>query len=199
MTLGRQFVVFIVALGLSLGTGCKRKKAQLAVNMQAPTLAVPVPDQIPEIAPPPEPPPAKQEETVEEQAPKKTPQKHRSSKKPATPPATAPPAANQGSTTVAVNRPPANSAIEAATDTAIAADVTGKQLVEQKQTTSELLDSAEKNLKGLTGLSHDEEAIVTQIKSYIAQSRKATSDGDFERAYNLAMKAHLLTDALVKK
>ena len=41
--------------------------------------------------------------------------------------------------------------------------------------------------------------MVTQIKSYIAQSRKATSDGDFERAYNLAMKAHLLADALVKK
>jgi hypothetical protein len=48
-------------------------------------------------------------------------------------------------------------------------------------------------------LSHDEEAVVNQIRSYVAQSRKATGDGDFERAYNLATKAHLLSDALVKK
>ena len=85
-------------------------------------------------------------------------------------------------------------------DTAIAADVTSQQLFKQKQTTTELLDSTEKNLKGLNrGLNHDEEIMLTQIKSYIAQSRKATTDGDFERAYNLAMKAHLLAEALLKQ
>jgi hypothetical protein len=41
--------------------------------------------------------------------------------------------------------------------------------------------------------------MVAQIKTYIDQSRKATSDNDFERAYNLANKARLLSDALVKK
>jgi hypothetical protein len=41
--------------------------------------------------------------------------------------------------------------------------------------------------------------MVAQIKTYIAQSHKATSDNDFERAYNLATKARLLSDALVKK
>ena len=41
--------------------------------------------------------------------------------------------------------------------------------------------------------------MVTQVKSYISQSRKATSDGDYERAFNLAKKAQLLADALVKK
>ena len=30
-------------------------------------------------------------------------------------------------------------------------------------------------------------------------SRSATKDGDYERAYNLATKAHLLSDALLKK
>jgi hypothetical protein len=35
--------------------------------------------------------------------------------------------------------------------------------------------------------------------SYISQSRKAGNDRDFERAYNLAVKARLLADALVKK
>jgi hypothetical protein len=74
------------------------------------------------------------------------------------------------------------------------------QLSQQKQTTSQLLEETEKTLNGLNRtLSHDEEEIVNQIRSYIGQSRNATKDGDFERAYNLATKAHLLSDALVKK
>lgn len=83
---------------------------------------------------------------------------------------------------------------------AIAADVSSAQLMQQKQTTTQLLDATEKTVNGLNRtLSHDEEEIVNQIRSYVAQSRKATVDGDFERAYNLATKAHLLSDALVKK
>jgi hypothetical protein len=35
--------------------------------------------------------------------------------------------------------------------------------------------------------------------SYIAQSKKATNDGDLERALNLAKKAQLLSQALVNK
>ena len=70
----------------------------------------------------------------------------------------------------------------------------------QKQTTAELLAATEKNLTSVNRkLSHDEQAMVAQIKTYIAQSHKATSDNDFERAYNLATKARLLSDALVKK
>ena len=102
---------------------------------------------------------------------------------------------------MAVNRPPVNSVVESARRTRPSLLMSpARQLVRQKQTTAELIDSAEKDLKGLNhGLSHDEENMLTQIKSYIAQSRKATRDGDFERAYNLAVKAHLLTDALLKK
>ncbi len=48
MTFGRQFAVLVVALGLLLSTGCQKKKQQLTLNKQAPTLAVPVPEQIPE-------------------------------------------------------------------------------------------------------------------------------------------------------
>ena len=196
MKFGRQFVVSAVVLGLLLSGACKNKKPQVPVQMQAPTLAVSVPDQIPEVAPPAEPPAPQQEATVEQQPPKKAPPKHRgSSKKPAQPPVS-----TQANTTVAVNRPPANPAPEITTDTAIAADVSSQQLVQQKQTTAQLLDSTEKNLKGLNrSLSHDEQAMVNQINSYVTQSRKATSDGDFERAYNLAVKAHLLADALVKQ
>lgn len=196
MKFGRQFVVSVVVLGLLLSAACKNKTPKLPVQMQAPTVAVSVPDQIPEVTPPPEPPAPQQEATVEEPPPKKAPAKHHgSSKKPAQAPAS-----NQANTTVAVNRPPANPAAEMTTDTAIAADVSSQQLVRQKQTTAQLLDATEKNLKGLTrSLSRDERAMVTQIKSYVTQSRKAASDGDFERAYNLAVKAHLLADALVKQ
>jgi hypothetical protein len=197
MKFGRQFAVSVLVLGLLLSAACKKNKTpQVATKMQAPTLPVSVPNQIPEEAPPPEPPAPQQEAAVEEPPPKKAPPKHHaSSKKPVQALAN-----NSGNTTVAVNRPPANPAAEVTTDTAIAADVTRQQLVQQKQTTSQLLDATEKNLKGLNrGLSSDEKAMVMQINSYITQSRKATSDGDFERAYNLAVKAHLLADALVKQ
>lgn len=225
MRLRRQFAVFLVASLLLLlsTTTCEKQKPQLPQKMQAPTLAVSVPEQIPEVDVPPEPPAQQQEATAEEPPPKKAPAKHRSAKK-ATPPASANQASNQANTTAAVNRPPANqpppanqassqanatvaanrppvnSAVEGGPDTAIAAEVSSQTLTRQKQSTAELLDSTERDLKGLNrNLNHDEEAMLTQIKSYIAQSRKATSDGDFERAYNLAVKAHLLADALLKK
>ncbi len=115
-------------------------------------------------------------------------------------PATAP-ASPPANNTVAVAHPPANPAPETPPpDKAIAADVSSAQLNQQKQTTAQLLETTEKTLGGLNHtLSHDEEEIVTQVRSYVAQSRKATTDGDFERAYNLATKAHLLSDALIKK
>ena len=101
---------------------------------------------------------------------------------------------------MAAAHPPANPANEAPPDTAIAADVSSAQLSQQKRTTSQLLQEAEKVISGLNRqLSSEEKGMVTQIQSYIAQSRDATKEGDFERAYNLATKAHLLSDALSKK
>jgi hypothetical protein len=199
MNLWRQFAVFLVASGLLLGLACEKKKAQLLPKMTAPTLPVEVAEQIPEEELPHQPPAQPQETAAEEPAAKKAPPKHRNGKKPVQPPP-----ANQASSTVAVNRPPVNSVPETPAaiipDTAIAAAVPSQQLTQQKQITSELLDTTEKDLKNLkAGLSHEEETMLTQIKSYIAQSRDATKGGDFERAYNLATKAHLLADALLKR
>ena len=193
MKSGRQFAVVAVVAGLLLSTACKKKTQPIAINRQAPTLAIPVPEQIPEEPLPAEPEAPAQEATTEQAPAKKPPAKHRP-KKPAQPPAT-----NQNNPTVATNRLPTNPA-EAAPDMAIAAEVTSQQIIQQRQTTKELLDSTEKDLKELNGtLSHDQEIIRTQILSYVGQSRKADTEGDFERAYNLAKKAHLLADALVKK
>jgi ElaB/YqjD/DUF883 family membrane-anchored ribosome-binding protein len=83
---------------------------------------------------------------------------------------------------------------------AIAAAIPSKKVSEQKEETAHMVDATENALKALNPPSSDEEkAMRTQIQSYLQQSRKATSDGDFERAFNLAQKAKLLADALVKK
>ncbi|HEY5174343.1 MAG TPA: hypothetical protein VII95_02125 [Terriglobales bacterium] len=201
MNIWRQFAASVLALLLLLGVACKKKKPQLPPQAQAPTIAVPVADEISEATPPPPPPPQQEAPVPEPQKPKSQP-RHR--KKPAQPPAsspdTNPPANTAGNATVAAAHPPPNPAAEGAPDTAIAADVTSAQVSQQKQTTVQLLEAAEKNLKSVNRqLNHDEQAMVSQINTYISQSKKATSENDFERAYNLATKARLLSDALVKK
>jgi type IV secretory pathway VirB10-like protein len=209
MSFGRQFAMPILVVGLLCSVSCNKKKPQLPPQAKAPadTIAIPLPGEISEATvPPPPPQPSPQPPPVEEPKPKvQAHRKRKTTQPPATTAGTAqstpPPAAtSSGNTTIASAKPPANPASEAAPDTAIAANVTTAELSQQKQTTAQLLDSTEKTISGLNRtLSHDEEDVVTQIRSYVAQSRKATTDGDFERAYNLATKAHLLSDALVKK
>ncbi len=74
------------------------------------------------------------------------------------------------------------------------------QAAQQRQAIEQLLQSTDVALKGITRtLSSEERAMVDQIHSYIAQSRAAATDGDLLRANNLATKAHLLSDELVKR
>ncbi|MGB8771079.1 MAG: hypothetical protein WCC92_15780 [Candidatus Korobacteraceae bacterium] len=194
MNIWRQFAAAVLVLSLLLSVACKKKKPQLPPQAQAPTIAVPIPDEISEAAAPPPAAPKKEEPAPPPAKPKSQPHHH---KKTAQPPASN--SETSGNSTVAAAHPPPNLA-EGAPDTAIAADVSSAQVSQQKQTTADLLAAAEKNLKSVNRkLSHDEQDMVAQIKTYIKQSRKATSDNDFERAYNLATKARLLSDALVKK
>ncbi len=66
--------------------------------------------------------------------------------------------------------------------------------------TEQLLKSAEANLNGITRpLSKDEEAKRSQARAFIEQSRKATTENDSTRAYNLSVKARLLSDELVQQ
>jgi len=192
---GRQFVVFLaVVLVLLSGLGCtKKKKGQLPRQAMAPAEPVPssLPPEISEKSPPPPPPAPAPEEPRKAEETKPQPAKHHRKKQPQT----STTAQNNGASgnQTAVARPPANPAGEPNPDIAIAPDVSTTQLLRQKRSTEQLLDSTEKTLNGLHNLSHDEELMVTEIRSYVTQSRKATTDGDFERAYNLA------TKALVKK
>jgi outer membrane biosynthesis protein TonB len=208
MNYGRQLVVFGLASALLLGSGCSKKKPQLPAQAKAPadTVASPLPSEISETAPPPPPPQAAPQPPPPEVTQVKPP-KRRSKKKVTN--TAAPPASLQAATPPAAASAPANDTVAAAhpppnpvatnPDLAIAADVSDDQLAHQKHSTAQLLEETEKSIGGLKGLTSEQNETLAQVRSYINQSRKATSDGDFERAYNLATKAHLLSDALIKK
>lgn len=70
----------------------------------------------------------------------------------------------------------------------------------QRTTTDQLLESTEDDLKKVAGrqLSSSQQEMVNQIREFVQQSRAAEAAGDTERARNLARKAHLLSDELVK-
>lgn len=69
-----------------------------------------------------------------------------------------------------------------------------------RQTTSQLLDSTLSRLNSLRKpLSAEEQQQVAQIRDYVSQSRAAASQGDMERARNLALKGHLLADDLARR
>lgn len=196
----------IAALVVSL-SGCPFKKHQPPVPQQgqAPTVPPePVPPPVVETPPEPQPvppPPETSPEKAEDKAPKKKP----SPKKPATP-ATANQPAN----------PPAPAPAQAPAKTSkliiqegnspnsqgqLAAGVgLSDSSARAKQTTEQLLQAAQGNLNGINRpLSPEEQAMVAQIKDYMTQARKATDDSDTVRAHNLALKAYLLSDELVKK
>jgi len=199
MILLRKLVTLLLVFGLLFVEACTKKKPVLPSHAPAPTIAVDLPEEIPEnptdeqpasVAQekPPEPPPVKTK-------PKKT---TRSTAKKSPPPASTSPAASPAVTnsnqTVASLRPPSPP------DTAIAAAMPSAAINRQKEDTAQIVDATENNLKNLSrSLNDEEKAMKTQIQSYLQQSRKATTDGDFERAFNLAKKAQLLADALIKK
>jgi hypothetical protein len=196
MNPGRQVVVLLVALGLLFTMGCAKRAPKLPAQANAPAEPIPstLPAEIAEVIPPPPPPPLPEPQVALPELPKPKPELHHRRKR--TPPAQN---SSSGDSAIAAAQPPDNPAAEAA-DMAIGADVSTAQLFHQKQTTAKLLEETEKSLNGLGGtLSHEQEEIVAQIRSYVTQSRNATKDGDFERAYNLATKAHLLSAALFKR
>ncbi len=88
----------------------------------------------------------------------------------------------------------------AATGTQLTPNLTPEETERMRQATVQLLAATEANLKDLPqSLSREEQAMVEEIHSYLAQSRSAMAEGDLVRARNLADKAHLLSNALTKK
>jgi len=82
---------------------------------------------------------------------------------------------------------------------AITPGLSQQQVSKQMQDTDRLLNSAESKLKAISSrqLSSTQQDTVTQIKSYMEQSKAAANAGDIQRAFNLANKADLLSADLL--
>ena len=70
----------------------------------------------------------------------------------------------------------------------------------QRASTTTLLTSTEENLKRISNrhLTADQQTTVNQIRVFMQQSRDAIEKSDVDRAHTLALKAHLLSDSLMK-
>jgi len=82
---------------------------------------------------------------------------------------------------------------------AIAADVPQSKSSHDLQTTNDLLDKTDANLKRLEGktLSEAQQDTLRQIRNYMDQARSAVKNEDIEHAYNLAKKANMLSADLL--
>jgi outer membrane biosynthesis protein TonB len=185
-----------LTLAIMLGaSGCKLKKKPPSLPPQAQAPVMKPPSQ-PQPTQPGPPPPV----TVEPSRPLPTPGEVASEAPPAAPPKpkhvakkTVPPPKKP----VAEAAPPPQPQQQPPANQGLTASIGQNDAARQTQ---QLLDETENLVRGLNrSLSDDEQAIVAHIRSYVQQSRTAMTDGDYERAHNLAIKAHLLADELVKK
>ena len=76
----------------------------------------------------------------------------------------------------------------------------GDQTSHQRDTANQMLESTEANLKKIAGrqLTPNQQDMVSQIRQFVDESKKAAGAGDLERARTLAWKAQLLSEELVK-
>lgn len=194
--LRRRTLTIIALLATLLGaSACKKKKPPVPPpQATAPTISRPAPDSTSPGPPPPvsvEPsrplPTPGEAATVSVQKPAPKPKTHIITRKTVPPPPEPPKKAAENSGTQ-------NQSGQ------LTASVTHDQALHQKLDTTQLIATTENTLRGINRqLSNDEQAMVQHIRSFIKQSQTATGEGDLERAYNLAFKAHQLSDELVKK
>ncbi|HXZ27395.1 MAG TPA: hypothetical protein VEG08_05275 [Terriglobales bacterium] len=191
----RAGILLLAGVGVLWLAGCHKKKASaVPPQAQAPTLAQPAP------APPAVPTNSTHPE-IKPATPPPTPatpprsKNHHPARKPAAPAPATPPAAADvpAKTTVPEGSAPS-------TSSQLTPSLTPEEAERTRQSTVQLLAATEANLQNLAQpLSREEQATVDEIRSYLAQARAALAEGDLLRAYNLAGKAHLLSNALPKK
>ena len=201
----RQTSGALLLVALVLGaSGCELKKKKPNVTQQAQAPAITTPATTTTTTTPGPPPP----ESSEPARPLPTPGEVASNvppEQPAPQPARRPRRTTPPKKTVVENTPPEQPPAQPAAppqqqqDT-LTASVSHGDALHEKLNTQQLLDTTENNLRSLNrSLSGDEQVMVAHIRSYMQQSKNATTDGDVERAYNLALKARLLSDELVKR
>lgn len=102
--------------------------------------------------------------------------------------------------------PPAPAASAPTTDTerpeapTIAAQLSKEEFAAAQQETNQSLDIAEKNLAstGNKRLNAEQKDLVSKIKGFLKDAREAAQAGDWARARNLAKKAQVLSEELVR-
>lgn len=178
-----QLGILLLAFLVLTSTGCKKKRPKLPAIGQVPTISASAPeDEIPEIEEPEEP---VATEPTPEPPPRRRPRRP-VARKPTPSPA---PEANKPIVSGSVPAPD----VQISTGNVQA-------LNRQRESTNQLLDITESKLRELNRqLSDSEQSMAQQIRTFIAQSRTASSEGDVERAQVLANKAHLLCEELVKR
>jgi hypothetical protein len=82
----------------------------------------------------------------------------------------------------------------------LAPGMSAEQASSQRQSTTQLLATTDANLKQISTrqLSTSQRDSISQIRKYMEQAKAAEAAGDVQRAHNLASKAVLLSDDLVK-
>jgi len=180
-------------------SGCedKKKKPTVPAQAQAPTVTPPQPNQ---------PAAGQQPSTADDDQTKPPATTPKRPKKPAANTKPAPKPANDKDkdkpVEVATNTPPKIIIQEGGTTSPPAATsplTEHTEAAHNRATTEQLQDSTEANLRSIKRqLSSEEQATVAQIRDFMAQSRQAAKDHDQVSARKLALKAHLLSDELVK-
>ncbi len=142
--------------------------------------------------------------------PKPKPTQHRTRKK-TNPPDCSPATATAGKTTPANNSataakpcpPPKVVVRNGGSDeptVELKGDTSADKASYERSTTEQLSAGTEENLKKIAGqeLTSSQQEIVSQVKQFMEQSKAAIAAGDLERGRNLALKAHVLSEELVK-
>jgi len=197
------FVVMVLAL-LGLLSGCKKQRPPLPpAQATAPTISdpQPIPPLTPEPEPPkPEPAPPANVTLQPDPSPKVVPRKKLVKRLPPKPEAPKPEAPKPEAPKPEAPKPPEVASPKPEPSGQLSAGLSPAKANEQRQNAAQLLAAADNNLRGLTrSLSSDEQSMVQQIRAFMTQSRAAETDGDTERAYNLALKANLLALELIKR
>jgi outer membrane biosynthesis protein TonB len=186
----RTIVVGALLASLLMLSGCKKKKPPVpAPQAQAPTITEP--EKQPAETKPAEP-------TIAEPQPAPPPETKPS------PAVTAPKPKPRVTTKKKTEKPGGKIVVQEGgkqdpTPPPLTAGTSHDEAAQQRLSTAQLIQTTEYNVRSITrALSTEEQAIVQHIRGYVEQSKQATKDGDTERAYNLAIKAHLLSDSLKK-
>jgi len=183
--------ISILAFGFALAlAGCAHKKPVLVAPQQIPTAAAP------EATPTPEPAaqPSDKEQTPQDAQAQPTPQDQTKAETAQTD-KSKPKKPSPRKKIVLADKTEPNPSTGPIVPGPTPGDATHSQAA-----TDQLLKNAQANLNAINRqLSKEEEGKRSQVLEFISRSQEATSHNDPSRAYNLALKARLLSDELVKQ